>query len=54
MASMTMKRFEDWSALLRDIWLTGGVGYLLFLVLVDKLPGKPNPTVRDLLRVGRP
>ena len=26
----------------------------LFLVLVDKLPGKPDPTVRDLLRIGRP
>jgi DNA polymerase III subunit epsilon len=26
----------------------------LFLVLVDKLPGKPKPTVRDLLRLGRP
>src|SRR5207249_1404880 len=34
MAAMTMKKFEDWSALLRDIWLTIGVVYLLFLILV--------------------
>src|SRR6266496_1934335 len=34
MAAMTMKKFENWSALLRDIWLTVGGAYLLFLILI--------------------
>jgi tetratricopeptide (TPR) repeat protein len=35
LASVTMKKIEDWSALLRDIFMTAGVGYLFFLALVD-------------------